>query len=320
VHWNLLTTVLVAGVVQAGLYGLLPVSIILSYRISRTIAFVHGGIAAACALTYWILSLKNELLPNHLISIGGRTYGHRMEWTPWVAMVVTVVFGGVLGALYGLVIMSQRIARLAILTLTIISLGVMMALIGLFGLLLIDADVVPPSPFGTEVYKIFNVYLTAHKVISLLVVAAVSAALAVWLSRTHTGLVIRALADDQEAGVWCGVKLRATGTIVYAGSGAFAGLAGVLIAVVGGPNPSDMIVLFLRGLAIAVVGGLRSLPLAFLGAFLFGLTETALIVGFFGSVTPAMTEVILSGLLLSIIVIAARLRRDSFFLLERQSL
>jgi hypothetical protein len=33
-----------------------------------------------------------------------------------------------------------------------------------------------------------------------------------------------------------------------------------------------------------------------------------------------MTEVILSGLLLSIIVIAARLRRDSFFLLERQSL
>ncbi len=59
IHWNLLTTVLVAGVVQAGLYGLLPVSIILSYRISRTIAFVHGGIAAACALTYWLLSCPN---------------------------------------------------------------------------------------------------------------------------------------------------------------------------------------------------------------------------------------------------------------------
>jgi len=93
---------------------------------------------------------------------------------------------------------------------------------------------------------------------------------------------VRALADDQEAGLWCGVKLRATGTLVYAGSGAFAGLAGVLIAVVGGPNPADMIVLFLRGLAIAVVGGLRSLPLAFLGAFMFGLFETALIVGLFG--------------------------------------
>jgi branched-subunit amino acid ABC-type transport system permease component len=97
-------------------------------------------------------------------------------------------------------------------------------------------------------------------------------------------------------------------------------LAGVLIAVVGGPNPADMIVLFLRGLAIAVVGGLRSLPVAFVAAFLFGLTETALIVGFFGTVSPAKTEIILSGLLLVIIVIAARLRRESFFLLERQSL
>ena len=29
-----------------------------------------------------------------------------------------------------------------------------------------------------------------------------------------------------------------------------------------GPNPDDMVVLFLRGLALAVVGGMRSLPLA----------------------------------------------------------
>lgn len=330
-HWNLLTTVLVAGVVQAGLYGLLPVSIILSYRISRTIAFVHGGIAAACALMYWLMSVRIQKvdtgngefvysIPNFLFSIGGHTFGHRPEIQPFTAMIIATAFGGLVGAIYGIVMMTPTIARQAVLTLTIVSLGAMMLLLGVFNYMNVVSDVVPPSPFGKGTTEIFGVFLTTHKVLSLLVVGAVSIALAVWLAQTHTGLVIRALADDQEAGVWCGVKLRATGTLVYAGSGAFAGLAGVLIAVVGGPNPSDMVVLFLRGLAIAVVGGLRSLPLAFLGAFLFGLFETALIVGLFGSVSPARTEILLSGMLLAIIVITARLRRESFFLLERQSL
>lgn len=319
-HWDLFTTVLVAGVVQAGLYGLLPVSIILSYRISRTIAFVHGGIAASTALIYWLLTIKSELIPNYLFAVAGNKIGSRPEMSPFVAMLIATAFGAALGALYGVIIMHQAIARSAVLTLTVVSLGAMMLLIGVTNELHVVSDVVPPSPFGGRVMEIFGVYLTAHKVISLFVVAGVSIALAIWLARTHTGLVIRALADDQEAGVWCGVKLRTTGTIVYAGSGAFAGLAGVLIAVVGGPNPADMIVLFLRGLAIAVVGGLRSLPIAFAAAFLFGLTETALIVGFFGSVSPAKTEIILSGLLLAIIVIAARMRKESFFLLERQSL
>jgi branched-chain amino acid transport system permease protein len=320
VHWDLFTTVMVAGVVQAGLYGLLPVSIILSYRISRTIAFVHGGIAAATALLYWLLCVNVPLIPNYVYEFQGHQIGSRPVLNPFVAMLIATAFGAAVGAIYGLIIMQPRIARLPVLTLTVVSLGAMMLLIGVFNVMNVVADVVPPSPFGTGVKEIFGVYLTAHKVIALLVVLGVSLALAVWLARTHTGLVIRALADDQEAGVWCGVKLRQTGTIVYAGSGAFAGLAGVLIAVVGGPNPGDMIVLFLRGLAIAVVGGLRSLPIAFLAAFLFGLTETALIVGFFGSVSPARTEIILSGLLLAIIVIAARLRKESFFLLERQSL
>ncbi len=259
-------------------------------------------------------------IPNNLVTAFGRDWGSRPEIDPFTAMILATLFGGLLGAIYGIVVMNPIIARQAVLTLTVISLGAMMLLLGIFNYMNVVADKVPPSPFGTGTTEIFGVYLTTHKVLSLLVVGGVSAALAVWLSRTHTGLVIRALADDQEAGVWCGVQLRMTGTIVYAGSGAFAGLAGVLIAVVGGPNPGDMVVLFLRGLALAVVGGLRSLPLAFLGAFMFGLFEMALIVGLFGTVSPARREILLSGMLLAIIVVAARMRKESFFLLERQSL
>ena len=186
----------------------------------------------------------------------------------------------------------------------------------------------PPSPFGDGKHQILplalsdhkQLFLTDHKIFTFLTVLALSAAVAAFLTRTHTGLVIRALADDQEAGVWCGVKLRRVGTGVYAVSGAIAGLAGILIAVTAGAQPADMLVLFLNGLAIAIVGGLRSLPLAFTGAVIYGVVETALGVGFFGNLSNPVQAVWTYGALLTVIVVTARMRKESFYMLERHSL
>jgi branched-subunit amino acid ABC-type transport system permease component len=324
VNFNAIPASLVAGLALAGLYGLLPIAIVLSYRISRTIAFVHCGIAAAAALVYWLLALNDPLLGTFskqlVVWADGTGFGARPELNPFLALILTVAFGAILGAAYGSFVMSRRISRLSVLTLTIISLGTMMVLIGIFGYLNVEPDVVPPSPFGNHIYGIFGVNLTANKIATLALVTAISAVLAVWLTRAYTGLCIRALADDIEAGVWCGIKLRRVGTGVYAGSGALAALAGVLIAVAAGPNPDDMVVLFLRGLAVAVVGGMRSLPLAFAAAIMLGIMETALSLGVFGDVGPPLREVILSGMLLTAVIALAVWRREKFFLLERQAL
>ncbi|MGQ0626410.1 MAG: ABC transporter permease subunit [Sporichthyaceae bacterium] len=319
-EFHLLGTVLVAGLVNAGLYGFLPISIILSYRISRTIAFVHGGIAAAAALLYWLLAAKAEFLPDFIIQYDDKRYGSRPELNETLSLAIVLAFGAAVGAAYGAIVMSRRIATLSVLTLTVISLGSMMGLIGIFQRTAVQPDFIPGSPFGSGGVQIGDVFLTQHKIVTFFLVLALCPILALLLTRTHTGLIIRALADDQEAGVWCGVKLREIGTLVYAGSGALAALAGVAIAVIAGPNPADMLLLFLRGLAIAAVGGMVSLPLALFAALLFAFMETALIVGFFGEVSLPMIELVLSGSLLTVIVVVARFRRDSFFLLERQSL
>lgn len=332
VHFNLFFTVLVVGGIAAGLYGFLPISLILTYRISRTIAFVHGGIAALGAILYWILSLHNNFFPDFIITFSQsrdpKTFGRRPRWDAFPSMLFVVALGAVLGGGYGFIVMSRRFASLTVLTLTIVSLGAMMGLVGIASLTNVEPDVIAGSPFGSGRHKVLPESMTDHQpllitnnqIFTFCTVVGLSVMLAVFLTRTHTGLVIRALADDQEAGVWCGVKLRAVGTFVYATSGAIAALAGVLTSVTIGANPADMLVFLLDGLAIAIVGGLRSLPLAFLGALFYGLTDTALKVGFFGDVSPPLQAVVLYGLLLSIIVVAARLRRDSFFLLERQSL
>ncbi|HEX3827496.1 MAG TPA: branched-chain amino acid ABC transporter permease [Sporichthyaceae bacterium] len=320
-HLGQFREALVAGIALGGLYGLLPISIVLSYRISRTIAFVHAGIAAIAALTYWLLAVNNPLLPKEVIVWSdGTSFGTRPQIDPILALLIVCFAGLLAGGAYGAFVMSRRVSSASPLTLTIVSLGTMMVLLGTSGVLAVQPEVTPPSPFGSGSVRIANVNLTASKVATVLVVIVVSLLLALWLQTTHAGLCVQALADDIEAGVWCGIRLQLIGTGVYAASGLLAAFAGVLIAVTAGPNPDDMVILFLRGLALAVVGGMRSLPLALASAVLLGITETCLVVGVFGDVPGPMEELIISTMLLGGVLLVARLRRDRVFLLERQAL
>ena len=43
-HRNVLGPSLVNGLAQAGLYGLIAVALVLTFRVSRTVAFLHGGL------------------------------------------------------------------------------------------------------------------------------------------------------------------------------------------------------------------------------------------------------------------------------------
>ncbi len=317
---DLLKPALVLGLMQAGLYGLLPISIVLSYRISRTIAFVHGGIAVCGGVAFGV-AMRGLRLP--LVGAVLPVMG------PREALGLVLALGAVLGGGYGAVVLSRRVSALPGMTLTVVSLGVML-LVTAYGPRYLRAGggggggggggSLPRSPFGDGSVQVWGQYVTAHRFATLLVVVGLVAVLALILNRTYTGLAIRAIADDLEASVWCGARLRVIGTGVYAVAGAVAAMAGALFVGTVAAASEGMLMLFMRGLVIAVVGGLRSVPLALAGALLFGLLETALLVGIFGDLGGGTREFVLFAAMMGLILLVARRRRESFFLLGRPSL
>lgn len=315
---DLLKPALVLGLLQAGLYGLLPISIVLSYRISRTIAFVHGGIAVCGGLAYRVL-MRGLAVPYTdvvLPAVG-----------PRAALAWVLVFGALLGGAYGAVVLSRRVAALPGMTLTVVSLGVMI-LITAYAPRYIRAGgtgrggggALADSPFGDGGTRVWGQFVPAHRFATLLIVVGLVVVLALILNSTYTGLAMRAIADDLEAAVWCGTRLRLIGSGVYAVAGAVAALAGALFIATIAAAGEGMLLLFMRGLVIAVVGGLRSIPLALAGALLFGMLETALLVGLFGDLGGGEREFVLAVAMTTLILIVARTRRESFFLLGRPSL
>lgn len=309
-HWDLLKPALVLGVIQIGLYGFLPISLVLTYRVSRTIAFFHGGVAASGASVYWFLTYANPI-----------AIGNRPEYPGWIGLVLTTLAGAVAGGAFGVMVMHRKIAGQGPMQLTIISLAGMMLLLGTVSTLLAVAPEYPAPPaFGTGTVQIWGVQLAKDQFFAMICVVVLVIVLAAVMTRTRAGMAIRALADDIEASVWCGVKLHQVGTAVFLVSGAIAALGGALIAIRLGPDPIQMLFLFLRGLGVAMLGGLRSLPLALLGALIYSMVETSLNIGLFGTVRLDWQEVIINGTLVAAIFLIARKRQDDFFLLERQSL
>ncbi len=112
--------------------------------------------------------------------------------------------------------------------------------------------------------------------------------LALFLNLSRTGRHLQAIADDPEPASWCGVKVRRITTGIHTGAGAVSALAGALIAAQSGPDPINLIIFLLRGLAVAIVGGLMSLPIALIASFVLAVVETALVVGVVG---PSAIEV-----------------------------
>jgi branched-subunit amino acid ABC-type transport system permease component len=309
-HLTLWKQVLVLGVAEAGLYALLPIALVLSYRVSRTIAFVHGGIAASAALLYWWFVYNGTFIP-----------GNRPELPGWLGLIVVVGIGAGMGAGYGVAVTSARVAALPRMTLTVVSLGAMMIAIGVFSsTLAVPAEILPPGPFGEGRVHIAGVVLTSLRFTTIAISVVLVVVLALYLSRSRTGRHLRAISDDLEASAWCGVKVARIGTGVHTIAGAIAGLAGVLIAAQSGPDPINLIIYLLRGLSVAIVGGLMSLPLALGGALVLGVVETALTVGIVGPYSLGRQELTLNVILLAMILVVARARPRQFYLLERQSL
>src|SRR4029450_10122900 len=102
---------------------------------------------------------------------------------------------------------------------------------------------------------------------------ATMAALHVFLSRSRTGMAMRAMAESPALAQVCGVEVDAVVRLTWIISGALAAFAGVFTGLTPQLHPEIGFNLLLSLFAAAILGGTGSLPGAVIGGFLVGLAE-----------------------------------------------
>lgn len=290
----------VLGIAATGLYGLLAVALVLTYRVSRTIGFVQGGIALFGTFFYWWLTSTGE-------QIGSQARTGRIP-----GMLIVVGTGAVVGVAYGSTVMG-KLANWPRVQLTTYSLGWLLALGAAVFILFPDRvqgaqGFQIGSPFGRSTYTVFGAVVTIHQVATLVILVAMMGCLSFVLLCTRSGTYIRAIADDPDAGRWVGIPLHRVGMGAFGLSGAIAALAGVLLASTVGISFGLVLVAFLRALTVSVLGGFTSLPLALAGCAVLGVGETTLTAELFGPMSGAQREMVIMGVLFALLLVINRFR------------
>jgi branched-chain amino acid transport system permease protein len=132
----------------------------------------------------------------------------------------------------------------------------------------------PKTHFATPFY-FFGAGVTRQQLLVLGVLLLLAVVLGYFFSRTNTGLAIHAISQDKTATQVVGISVPRTSQIIWGMAALLGGIAGILQAgVTSAFYPGFMtLTTLIPAFTAAVVGGMTSLPGAFIGGVLVGVVQ-----------------------------------------------
>ncbi|PUE06077.1 amino acid ABC transporter permease [Limnohabitans sp. T6-5] len=250
-----LSFVLLSALTLASIYGLLALGVSIIWSSLGMLNMAHG-------LTFTVAGYGAALAAT-LISDSGPV-------VLAAGMVAGMLSGMFIGAVAFIPLHDKPhfVVRSLIATLALSLLG-SQVLLWVFGP---NARSLPPL-FGTDAVELFGMTLLPDKLGAIGVASGLMLATLWWMKRSRTGLEIRAMMQNPEGAALVGIGLRSTAMAVMAVTGALAGLAAVLLSQTYFVSPFSGTTPLVKGLIVALCGGLGSIPGALLAATLIGTLE-----------------------------------------------
>lgn len=247
---------LLTGLAFGAVYAVSGVGIVVLYRTTGVLNVAFGAIGAFSALTAFSL-METYDLPQ------------------WPALLLGVVAGTVVTALYGMVI-GPRLAHRDPLIKMAGTIGFTLSLVGIMFWAWDDRTRRFRLPFSDSRIELFGSRANGPQLFGIFFAVVVSIGITVFLRRSKLGTAMRAIANDREVASLLGVAVQRIEAAAWVVSGVICGVAGLLMA---GLLRLDLITLtffVINALAAALIGQLRLLGLTFAAGMTIGLVEAEL--------------------------------------------
>jgi branched-chain amino acid transport system permease protein len=239
------------GIAFGMIYAAIALSLVLIWRGTRILNYSQG--AMAMFTTYLALIVIN------------RTGNY------WEGFAVALAAGLLLGALLERTVI-RPVENKGPLNAVVVTIGVLVVLEGLAGLIYGGTFRAFPAAYGIVGYKVGSIALgiTPNDVFIAIAVLAVSGILALAFRYTSVGLRMRATAFNASVARLLGVRVGRILTLGWALAGLIGALAGVLVTHSTFLAPNSMDLIFVFGFTAAVIGGLESPLGAVVGGLVLG--------------------------------------------------
>jgi branched-chain amino acid transport system permease protein len=247
--------ILVSGVAQGCIYGLIALGFVLIYKATEAVSFAQGdlmmlgafiGLALLTALgfPFWIV------VPSVIAAMA--LFGFGLE-----RVVIRPILGQPAFSIVMLTIGIGYVARGAI---------TMIPAIG-------TETHTLPVPYRNEVVHLGGVVVAVEQLVVIGVTAVLCGLLYLLFSRSKVGIAMQAASQNQLAAYYMGIPVKKLNGLVWALAAGVAAIAGLLLAPITFVH-ANMGFIGLKAFPAAVVGGFGSLPGAIVGGLIIGVVES----------------------------------------------
>jgi branched-chain amino acid transport system permease protein len=245
--------VLFGGLTSGSIYALVAVGLALIYRATRVINFAHGEFVVIGALT--AASLVDPMgLPLA------------------AAAVLGVAAAGVTGLAFERLVL-RPMGDKPVFVLILCTLGCSIAFRGAEMLLWGKDPLRLPAFSSGASWRVGGAAILPQALWVLGVTAVVVAMIGFVLQRTAYGKAVRACAENPTAASLAGIDVKSVIAWTHLASAALGGLAGVLISPIAAIDFQSGLLLAIKALTAAIIGGLDRMTGVVLGGLLLGVIE-----------------------------------------------
>lgn len=243
---------LVSGISQGCVYGLIALGFVLIYKATEMVNFAQGDLMMFGAFFAY-------------------TYINLFDLPFYLAVPATIITMALIGALTERILIRPMIGEphFAVLMLTI---GIGFILRAIAGATWGNEPKSLSTPYAGGVFE-FNGLILGYENVAIVVGTAILClTLFLFFRFTRLGIAMQAASQNQLAAYYVGIPVKKIYSLVWAISAAISAVAGILVAPVSLIDPL-MGFIGIKAFAAAIVGGFGSLPGAIIGGLLIGIVE-----------------------------------------------
>jgi len=250
-----LLQIIISGIAQGCIYGLIALGFVLIYKATETVNFAQGELmmlGAFCGLA--------------LMTMLGFPF--------WLAVLSSIVAMAVFGVALERIVVRPILGQPAF-SVVMLTIGIGYVSRGLVTMIpTIGTEThTLPVPYKDQAWKLGELVLNVEQLVVIAATALLSALLYLMFRYSKLGIAMQAASQNQLAAYYMGIPVKRLNGLVWGLAAAVAALAGLLLAPITFVH-ANMGFIGLKAFPAAVVGGFGSLPGAIVGGMVIGLVES----------------------------------------------
>jgi branched-chain amino acid transport system permease protein len=246
---------LISGVAQGCIYGLIALGFVLIYKATETVSFAQG-----------------ELM---MLGAFGGLVGMTMLGFPyWLAITSAVVAMAFFGVVLERVVIRPILGQPAF-SIVMLTIGIGYVARGLITMIpgIGTETLALPVPYKDEIWNVGGVILNVEHMVVIGATAVLCVLLFALFRYSKLGIAMQAASQNQLAAYYMGIPVQRLNGIAWGLAAAVAAIAGLLLAPITFVH-ANMGFIGLKAFPAAVVGGFGSLPGAIVGGLVIGIVES----------------------------------------------